>query len=131
MTEVQQYTAEKLIKELLLACDHARDFVAAETTFCAECLEKHFFTIEAYCEEAAGFFDDPEPFRSIGTWSRNTRKSLNDLDTTRTQAIASKGRDFRKQLVRMTSDCAICAGLTLEPESKPTFHGGAFVPKRS
>ena len=110
MTAQQQYTVDKLLKNLALLEEHAKDYTAQPSDFCVECMEKHLLTISGLAEEGIGFFGAQEGkwFGQIVQWADAQRVNLDAMDAQRAEKLVEAARDFRKKLVAGTSPCMVC-----------------------
>lgn len=119
----QQYTLDKTLNNMVLAEEHIKDYLSAGTlggqsSFCLECLTKHFRLIEGLAEEGVGFFPGEGLWPETAAWASEHRQGLKDLTPDSAQAMHDSLRELRKRLERKYSDCPVCKAASLPVPGK-------------
>ncbi len=105
MEDPLQYTKDEIIKNLILTETHLKQATTGvDEQFCAECLDKHFYNLEALGDEGMGFTQNKKEidiFSEVATTAKNFRGK--DYKKHGVE-YARKVRNLRKSL----NTCSTC-----------------------
>lgn len=101
MSELQKYTYNRTLKELVQIENHLEDAITRDSAFCVACLkDKHLLALSGYAEEGVKFFpDDVEIWKDLQQYADDTRDKLLNISTIDFRSEINKARDKRKALI--------------------------------
>ncbi len=106
MEDPLQYTKDEIIKNLILTETHLKQAVTGlDEQFCSECLDKHFYNLEALGDEGIGFTQDKNEINLFSEVAKTAKKFRGQDYKKHGTELAQKVREIRKSL---TEECVSC-----------------------
>ncbi len=108
MEDPLQYTKDEIIKNLILTETHLKQATTGvDEQFCAECLDKHFYNLEALGDEGISFTKDKKEIDIFSEVAKTAKKFRGKDYKKQGVEFAQKVRNIRKSLTDYCPTCKI------------------------
>ncbi len=101
MSNLQRYTFERALKELVQVENHLEDALVKDPAFCVACLkDKHLLALSGYAEEGVKFFpEDSSTWMDLQKYADDARQRLLNTQEIDFRSEIDRAREKRKALI--------------------------------